>query len=566
MLIRVGKHGACTLHGAELERIRPPLMAFADPHRINTWMCYWDVLAGILQALKVKDREVDQVSRENWHACKRRDAVLRDKVRDTVDPGLDVSSCFSKEYQPEQYQLKAGQRNYVVGRLLNADPVGMGKTLSSWVTAEIIRREQGQCKTVVICLASLKWQWRSELLLYTNERMKALVVTGTQEERTRIYTRFAEAKGSATIILNYDLLMRDAYNGLSRAIDSADYVITDEASKLKNRGTKTTKAYKLLTQRVKWKSALTATPIEVGVENLHSIMESLDPLMLGTMTLYKGTYTKSFPIKLKTGKTIYKPTGYRNLPDLNHRVAARRVRRLPQDEGVHLPEIRAQVIWAELGPKQRSAYDSAVSGVLRGLEEDKDVNPMVVVGDALRACLSGALVGAAGPGIKSTMIVDQLSDESADEQALVFSESKAYLRDELVPMLQKAGVKAELLCGDTSMMERQQMQRSFNAEELRVLCMTSAGERGLNLPCGLVLDVDVPWNPSRLTQRAGRARRYGSKYEHVRVLNYLTLGTVEERVLERVLGRRSLSEAVVGAEESDNVGYKLTSRDLSTIL
>lgn len=521
----------------------------------DTWYCYWDSLGAVLKALKVPQEElyVDQRSRENWHACKRRHERLTACRKAEVDLGLDVSSRFAPEYQPLPYQLIAGQQCYVVGQMLNADAVGMGKTMASWTTAEIIQREHGQCKTIVLCLSSLKRQWKAELSAYTNGRIKAKIVEGTPKQRHAVYQKFAEVRGTCVMILNYEQVLRDQKE-IVAAMGTADYIIADEASRLKNRNAKTTKVLKSVSRMVPWKCALTATPIEVGVENLYSIMEWLDPTMLGTLTLYRGAYTRVHWIKLKNGKKVPKVLGFKNLADLRARTSSRRVRRTPADVGNQMPELRAQVVWVEMGEHQFNVYESAKAGVLRALEEDQHANPMVIAGDALRACLSPSLVGRKGVGVKTEYVRDLLTDEAADERALVFCESKTYLRDELLPVLKKAGVDCALLCGDTSLDDRRAMQRAFVSDSLRVLLMTSAGERGLNLPCGLVIDVDLLWNPSRLTQRAGRARRLKSGFDSVRVLNVLTRSTAEEKVLSRVLGRRSLSEAVVGKEESDPVG------------
>jgi len=486
-------------------------------------------------------------------------------MREDVDLGLDVSSCFAEAYKPLPYQLVAGQRGYTLGTILNAFSVGMGKTLSSWITHEIIRRENGRCKTVVLCPSTLKKQWKAELSAYTDGRVKARIIDGTPAERRRVYDKFVEVRGTCIIALNYELLLRDA-EALAAVFNAADYVIADEASRLKSRTTKTTKLVKKLTKNVPWRCALTATPIEVGIENLYSILEWLDPRMLGTLTLYRGCYTKCIWLKLRNGRKIPKITGYKNLDDLRRRTEPRRFRLRPKDVGVQMPEIRAQVAWVDMGDDQQLAYENARAGALRGLEEDADVNPMVLVGDAIRACLSPSIVGASGLGAKTEYVCDQLVNEAPDEKALVFCESKKYLVGEVLPEFKRAGIKAQIICGDTSLDERRALQRAFNAGTIRVLCGTSAMERGLNLPCGLVYDLDLAWNPSRLIQRAGRARRLKSEHDHVRVINVLTRNTIEDRVLGRVLGRRTLSEAIVGADESDPVGFRPHKEDVASLL
>jgi superfamily II DNA/RNA helicase len=54
---------------------------------------------------------------------------------------------------------------------------------------------------------------------------------------------------------------------------------------------------------------------------------------------------------------------------------------------------------------------------------------------------------------------------------------------------------------------------------------------------GTLINIDLPWNPSRLEQRLGRIKRFGQARRTVDMLNLVYQGTRDERVY-RVLSRR----------------------------
>ena len=56
-------------------------------------------------------------------------------------------------------------------------------------------------------------------------------------------------------------------------------------------------------------------------------------------------------------------------------------------------------------------------------------------------------------------------------------------------------------------------------------------------PYGTLINVDLPWNPTKLEQRIGRIRRFGQVREKVDMLNLVNEQTVDEKVYERLSER-----------------------------
>ena len=80
---------------------------------------------------------------------------------------------------------------------------------------------------------------------------------------------------------------------------------------------------------------------------------------------------------------------------------------------------------------------------------------------------------------------------------------------------------------------RDELKDAVRRGEVRLLLGTEAASEGLNLQrLGSLINLDLPWNPSRLEQRKGRIQRIGQVRSEVDVYNLRYAGSVEDRVHE----------------------------------
>lgn len=92
--------------------------------------------------------------------------------------------------------------------------------------------------------------------------------------------------------------------------------------------------------------------------------------------------------------------------------------------------------------------------------------------------------------------------------------------------------------GDSVGVERETLKRMVAERQIRVMVATDAACEGLNLQTlGTLINVDLPWNPTRLEQRIGRIKRFGQRRETVDMLNLVFEQTVDERIYERLSER-----------------------------
>jgi hypothetical protein len=86
--------------------------------------------------------------------------------------------------------------------------------------------------------------------------------------------------------------------------------------------------------------------------------------------------------------------------------------------------------------------------------------------------------------------------------------------------------------------EREEIKKAVKKRSVRLVVATDAACEGLNLQTlGTLINVDLPWNPSRLEQRLGRIKRFGQARRSVDMLNLVYHDTQDEKVY-RVLSRR----------------------------
>ncbi|WP_199317067.1 helicase-related protein [Chroococcidiopsis sp [FACHB-1243]] len=85
---------------------------------------------------------------------------------------------------------------------------------------------------------------------------------------------------------------------------------------------------------------------------------------------------------------------------------------------------------------------------------------------------------------------------------------------------------------------REEIKQMVRRGELRLIIGTDAASEGLNLQrLGTLINLDLPWNPTRLEQRKGRIQRIGQIRDEVWILNIRYRDSVEDRVHELLSSR-----------------------------
>ncbi len=101
-----------------------------------------------------------------------------------------------------------------------------------------------------------------------------------------------------------------------------------------------------------------------------------------------------------------------------------------------------------------------------------------------------------------------------------------------------AGKSGLFLGGEWRSVERDHIKKAVRERSVRLVVATDAACEGLNLQTlGTLINVDLPWNPSRLEQRIGRIKRFGQTRDKVDMANLVYQATVDERVYRALSSR-----------------------------
>ncbi|MBI9050767.1 MAG: DEAD/DEAH box helicase [Anaerolineaceae bacterium] len=129
-----------------------------------------------------------------------------------------------------------------------------------------------------------------------------------------------------------------------------------------------------------------------------------------------------------------------------------------------------------------------------------------------------------------------------------FIHTLTYLKEKL----ELLGFRIKMIYGKTPEMERQEIRSRFRApyedeDAIDVLLSSEVGCEGLDYEfCDRMINYDIPWNPMRIEQRIGRIDRFGQTSDKVLIYNFITPGTIEERIFFRCYERLGIFSDTIG--------------------
>src|SRR5881396_3749551 len=150
---------------------------------------------------------------------------------------------------------------------------------------------------------------------------------------------------------------------------------------------------------------------------------------------------------------------------------------------------------------------------------------------------------------------------------LIFTEHRDTL-NHLLDHLGRWGFTVTEIHGGMNPHERKRAQEEFRTSRQICVATEAAGE-GINLQfCRLMINYDLPWNPTRLEQRLGRIHRIGQDRD-CHVFNFVASGSeegqpvIEGQILERLLTKLDQMRAVLADRVFDVIGEVLSINDVN---
>jgi len=477
-------------------------------------------------------------------------AHIRDqeKLRETVDKAFGKNGNDSDFKDLLKVPLYPYQKTGAIfaarsGRSIIADEMGLGKTLEAIAACEILARVAGIQRVLVVCPASLKYQWKAEIEKFTGR--SALVIEGLLPSRRLLYETESFYK-----IVNYDIVFRD-----EEFIQGwfPDIIILDEAQRIKNWKTRTAQSVKKLDSP--FAIVLTGTPLENRLEELHSIVEFVDRFHLGP----RFRFLHEHQVTDDAGMVV----GYKELGKINQTLSNILIRRTKKEVLNELPERLEKNFFVDMTKEQMNYHEENREIVARivakwrrnhFLSETDQRRLMMALQKMRMSCNSTYLLDKETDyGHKCDELLALLYEifEDSEAKAVVFSQWLG-THELIVRRLGNNGWDYAYLHGGVPSFKRKDLIKRFRKEpDCRLFLSTEAGSVGMNLQnASVVINMDLPWNPAVLEQRIGRVHRLG-QHRPVRVVNFIASGAIEHGMLSLLSFKKSLFAGVLDGKHNE---------------
>jgi SNF2 family DNA or RNA helicase len=521
---------------------------------------------------------------------------------------------FTGELYP--YQEEARERILKRHQLLVAYSMGLGKTPITISATEYLLENgelDGPGRVLIICPASLKWQWAAAIAKFTDtptETIKlkgtelvvpvkgtCVVIDGKKSERAQLWKYPCDY-----VICSYQAVLRDWEDSLSK--QPFDVVVCDEATALKNFRGKTSKLIKAM--QPEYRIALAGAPVENRPEELFSIMQWVDDEVLGRWDYFD----KSFIVRNDYGGV----RSYKNLDLLHENLRGAMVRKSRRDPDVapYLPKVTEVDIPVELDAVTRRSYKFIEKELMRALDEMRerggsfDLAEYYAGGPALSETIRGVVMArmtALHMFLDHPILISESArgydrDNSGSAYASGLMRNPNFVLSEFSPkldaleilvekMLQEDGSKVIIFTqyrrmqrliesrlkahwdlqyvlyhgGMTSSEKAMAASRFQDDPHCRIFISTDAGGYGLDLPsANFLVNFDLPYSGGKRVQRNARHVRASSQFKNVYVANLICSETVEVRVKSILSLRERVADSIV-----DGVGDSVIPNDVDSL-
>ena len=476
--------------------------------------------------------------------------VTHMRERETVHE-VSVPTAFVgtlRPYQQRGMSWLAHLTQLGLGACL-ADDMGLGKTIQLLVY--LLHRQQSEASDLrpmlLVCPTSVVGNWEREITRFAPSLSMLRHYGLARIQNAEDFV--AQAPGKI-VITSYGLMRRDA--SWLRDIDFS-VVVLDEAQFIKNAASATARTARSL--KASTRIALTGTPVENHLAELWSIMEFLNPGLLGPHETFRREI--AIPVERYGREDV--------ALRLRRMVAPFILRRTKIDPGIatDLPAKQETKVYCSLTREQATLYQNAIDDAFSDIETADGITRrgrVLALLTALKQVCNhpahylreqGPLTGRSG---KLDRLCEMLREVLAtQDRVLVFTQYRE-MGERLVRVLSRLqGKPVPFLHGGVARAARDELVRRFQEQpkSSRIMIVSlKAGGTGLNLTAATeVFHFDRWWNPAVEDQATDRAYRIGQQ-RNVQVYKLLCAGTVEEKIDAMLESKRDLAARVVSGGEA----------------
>jgi SNF2 family DNA or RNA helicase len=469
-------------------------------------------------------------------------------------------------------------------RALLADEPGLGKTAQAIRALKKIQDDGGEpFPALIICPNTLKKNWKREFGKWW-PGVKVQVITGTATQRRKqfdeeadVYVINWESLRSHSRLAPYgsvalarcisckgmdDRVTENRCEVHERELNRIDFkaVIADEIHRSKDPKSKQTRAMWAATGDADYRFALTGTPIARDVLDMWPILHWLSPEEWPSKTRWidrmVDTMLNAFGGMMVLGVKPHMEAEF-------HASINPRMRRMLKARVLPwLPDMVFERRDIEMSTKQAKAYKDMRDNMIAELESGEAVIASSVLTQTTRLTQFASAFAemvtdeATGeirpilsePSCKVDAVMDDIkSGDFGDDSVAVCAVSRQLI-NLLSASLTKEGIEHGLITGAQSEEERQKAVDDFQAGKIKWILFTAqAGGVGITLTAARrLIMLQRPWSLVDHKQALDRIHRIGSEiHDSVIVMDYVTEGTIEERVIQVLESKGENFEQIV---------------------
>lgn len=405
------------------------------------------------------------------------------------------------------------------------DEMGLGKTMQV-ITEMLSLKENQDVPLLVVAPISLLVNWQRECAKFAPS-LNTIVHYGP----TRI-ANYKELLAYDVVITSYTTVVSDIH---MLNMVRWKLVALDEAQSIKNPFSARARACKNLNRERS--IAVTGTPFENHVSDIWSLIDFVQPGLLGSLEKYKESITDD----VSGGKKIE--------PILSPLM----IRRLVADVAKDLPEKVVSTQALQMSEHECQEYNNYLSS-LKNSVESENINLGML--QKLRIyCTHPYAISEADRFCDPTEVsikyqrFCEIAEEiiNREEKIIVFTSYKNMFEIFKRDVPNRFGIQIWTINGETPVAERQEIVDKFNnlsGSAMLILNPRAAGT-GLNITgANHVIHYNLEWNPALEDQSSARAYRRGQQ-KTVFIYRLYYTDTIEQVVNERIERKRNISSSAV---------------------
>ena len=498
----------------------------------------------------------------------------------TLDRTVLRDGITLMDYQRDgiSWMFREWQRGY--NGVLLADDMGLGKTLQTLVFISALRKGCLPHSTItkpilIVTPIALQENWIAEYNKFINDGIFNDILSLHGGSLRKFETGSITPNGKKKLELripanSISLTTYETLRDYQFSFAEVDWgiIIADEAQKLKNPSTGITKAVKAM--KHDYTICLSGTPVENSWADLWSIMDFVQPAMLGDLENFR----KSYILKLKglEGDVAKIEKLGR---DLKEHLKPLFLRRMKKDKLEGIPRKTVHRRSGQMPDYQKRCYMSVIEAArnhemhpfmmiakLRDISLHPDIGSKQV--SAFFAMPANDVINQSARLVQCFEILTEIKER--DEKALIFLVSKKMQLILKHLIYEKYGIKVlNPVNGDMNGTARQNIIDKFNSAtgfNVLILSPEAAGVGFTITSANNVIHLSRTWNPAIEDQATDRVYRIGQKKDvkvYIPMSSHIELGdggSFDEKLDKLLSYKRRLSENVLfptGDSKNDGI-------------